>query len=84
MPNYFCYIIPVCIFLSSCTSLKPLTSTVKPDEITELKLLEPYSYISLIRRENIEQPDDSLSFISSRIIIDVLEESRDILPLLTV
>jgi hypothetical protein len=81
MRNYFCYIIPVCFFLSSCTPVKPLTSDVKPDEISELKLLEPYSYISLIRRGNIEQADDSLSYISSRIMIDVLEDSRDLLPL---
>jgi hypothetical protein len=69
------------IILSSCTATKPLTSSVQPAEVTNLKLLEPYSYISMIKKGNKGQVDDSISFISKQLNIDVLKNFTGQLPI---
>lgn len=70
-----------CLILPSCTTTKPLTSNVKPSEVTELKLLEPYSYISMIKKGNKGQLDDSLSSISKQLLFEVLENFKGQIPL---
>lgn len=69
-----------CFILSSCTTTKILTSDVKPTEVTDLKILEPFSYISMIKKGNRGQLDDSISFISRNIILKVLESYKGQLP----
>ena len=71
----------LCIIASSCTASKLLTSDVKPDEVTDLHLLEPFSYISKITKGNRGQIDDSVSFISKQLIIKVLEDFKGQIPL---
>lgn len=71
----FCYI------LSSCTATKLLTSNVRPAEVTDLKFLEPYSYISMIKKGNRGQLDDSISSISKQQVFRVLETFKGPLPL---
>ena len=70
-----------CIILSSCTATRILTSNVKPAEITNLKLLEPYSYISMIKKGNRGQLDDSVSSISKELNIKVLKSFNGQLPI---
>jgi hypothetical protein len=71
----------ICCGLVSCTATKPLTSNVSPNEITELKLLEPYSYISLIKKGNKAQLDDSISSISKQLNLHVLKSFSNQLPI---
>lgn len=69
------------LILGSCTTTKPLTSTVKPDEVTDLKLLEPNSYIYKISKGNRSLLDDSLSITSNKLIIKVLENFKGQIPI---
>jgi hypothetical protein len=70
-----------CIILSSCTATRLLTSNVQPAEVTNLKLLEPYSYISMIKKGNRGQLDDSISSISKQLNINVLKTFNGQLPI---
>ena len=69
------------IVLYSCTTTKPLTSSVTPSEVTDLRLLEPHSYISVIKKGNKGELDDSLSITSKQLIIKVLNDFKNHLPL---
>jgi len=69
-----------CVLLS-CTATKPLTSTVKPTEVTDIKLLEPYSYISMIKKGNRGEVDDSISAISKQVNINILKSMSGQLPI---
>jgi hypothetical protein len=62
-----------CLILSSCTATKPLTSTVAPAEVNDLKLMEPYSYITMIKKGNKGELDDSISAISKQLNINILK-----------
>ncbi len=79
--NFKIILILGCIILSSCTATKLLTSNVRPDEVTDLKLLEPFSYISIIKKGNRGQIDDSTSLISKQHVFKVLGELNSLLPL---
>ncbi len=70
-----------CLLLSSCTATKPLTSSVKSTEVTDLKLLEPYSYISMIKKGNRGELDDSISAISKNLIIEIFTTNNQPIPL---
>jgi len=74
-------VITIFLFTESCTVTKPLTSNVKPGEITDLKLLEPYSYISKIKKGNRGQVDDSISAVSKQLVYKVLESYEGQIPL---
>lgn len=63
----------VCCGFVACTVTKPLTSDVTPAEVTDLKLLEPYSYISMIKKGNRGELDDSISAVSKQLNIDALK-----------
>ena len=67
--------------LVSCTATKPLTSTVKPNEINDIKLLEPYSYISMIKKGNRGEIDDSISALSKQLNISILKNFEEQLPI---
>ena len=71
----------ISLLINSCTTTKMLTSNVNPSEITDLKLLEPFSYISMIKKGNRGQLDDSISYISKNLIIKTLESYVDQMPL---
>jgi hypothetical protein len=58
-----------------------LTSDVKPVEVTDLKIMEPFSYISMIKKGNKSQVDDSLSFLSKQLVFRVIENYKAQLPL---
>jgi hypothetical protein len=75
------FLILCCIILSSCTATKLLTSNVQPAEVTNLKLLEPCSYISMIKKGNRGQVDDSISSISKQLNINVLKNFNEQLPI---
>jgi hypothetical protein len=81
MKHFNVILILSCFILSSCTATKLLTSNVKPIEVTDLKLLEPFSYISMIKKGNRGQLDDSISFISKQLILKVLENYKGQIPL---
>jgi hypothetical protein len=81
MKHFKVILILSCFFLSSCTSTKLLTSNVKPTEVTDLKLLEPFSYISMIKKGNKSQLDDSISSISKQLIVKTLDNYKGQLPL---
>ena len=78
--KHFTFILSLLI-LSSCTATKLLTSNVKPAEVTDLKLLEPYSYISMIKKGNRGGIDDSISSTSKQLLFKVLESYKGQLPL---
>ena len=63
----------LCFGFVSCTITKPLTSDVTPAEVTDLKLLEPYSYISMIKKGNQGELDDSISDVFKWMYIDALK-----------
>ena len=75
------FLILRCVILSSCTATKLLTSNVHPAEVTDLKLLEPHSYISMIKKGNRGQLDDSISSISRQLNINVLKAFNGQLPI---
>ena len=66
--------------LSSCTATKLLTSNVQASEVTDLKLLEPYSYISMIKRA-IGTIDDSISAVSKHLNINVIKGFNGQIPI---
>lgn len=71
----------ICCGFVSCTVTKPLTSDVTPAEVTDLKLLEPYSYISMIKKGNQGELDDSISDISKQLNIEALKSFSGKIPL---
>jgi len=71
----------MCAGFVSCTVTKPLTSDVTPAEVTDLKLLEPYSYVSMIRKGNQGELDDSISAVSKQLNIDALKNLSGKIPL---
>ena len=81
MKHKIIYLILSCIILSSCTATRLLTSNVQPAEVTNLKLLEPYSYVSMIKKGNRGQVDDSISDISKQLNINVLKNFNGQLPI---
>jgi len=81
MKHQTIFLILSCIILSSCTATKLLTSNVQPTEVTNLKLLEPYSYISMIKKGNRGQLDDSISSISKQLNINVLKSFNGQIPI---
>ncbi len=40
------------IFVTSCTTSKPLTSEVQPTEVNDIQQFEPLAFISLIEKGN--------------------------------
>jgi hypothetical protein len=70
-----------CILLSACTATKPLISSVNPTEVTELKLLEPYSYISMVKKGNRGELDDSISAIVKNLITEIITTNNQSIPL---
>ncbi len=61
------------LILTSCSTTKLLTSTVKPYEITNLQKFETLSYISLIERGNQGKYNDTLSYKSKTLFSGVLD-----------
>ena len=74
-------LILTCYVFSSCTPTKILTSNVNPTEVTDLKLLEPFSYISMIKKGNRGQLDDSISSISKQLNINILKNFNGEIPI---
>lgn len=70
----------VLLILSSCTTTRPLTSVVKPAEITDLQILEPVSYISLIETGNKGKYNDSISQSSQVLVTKALKSFPDNIP----
>ena len=70
-----------CLLMLSCTTSKLLTSTLPPAEVTDLKLLEPCSYISKITKGNRGEIDDSMSAVSSQLLVKVAESFKGQIPL---
>lgn len=81
MKHFRVFLILSCLFLSSCTATTLLTSNVKPTEVSDLKLLEPYSYISMIKKGNTSQLDDSISSLSKQLVVRTLWNYKGQLPL---
>jgi hypothetical protein len=65
----------------SCTTTKPLTSFVKPQEITDLQKFETLSYITLIESGNRGRLNDTISNKSRNLFSDVLGTFSNRLPL---
>ena len=59
--------------LASCTTMKLLTSTVKPNEITNLQKFETLSFITLIEKGNRGKHNDTLSNKSKELFSGVLD-----------
>jgi hypothetical protein len=80
-PKNYLILILSCIILYSCTTSKLLTSSIKPQEITDLKLMEPNSYISMIKKGNRGELDDTISSKSEQLVFKVLGNFEGQLPL---
>lgn len=74
-------VIFICLLVSSCTTSKMLTSGLQPAVITDLKMLEPKAYISVITKGNRGEIDDSASFVSGQLITKVAESFKGHIPL---
>jgi hypothetical protein len=81
MKQFKVILILCCFIFSSCTTTKILTSNVKPIEVTDLRMMEPFSYISMIKKGNRSQLDDSISFISKQLVLKVIESYKGQVPL---
>ncbi len=80
--RYSILFIVIAYFLaSSCTTSKILTSGLPPSEISNLKLLEPRSHISIITKGNQGEINDSLCMVSSQLLMKVTESFMGQLPL---
>nr|WP_271544675.1 hypothetical protein [Pelobium sp.] len=69
------------LILSSCATMKPMTSSVKHTEISDLQSFEPVSYISLIETGNKRKFNDSLSQISQKLLTSALKSFPDNIPI---
>ncbi len=74
-------ILLICFILYSCTTTKPLTSSVKPFEVTDLQQIEPYSYISKIESGNKRILNDTASKESRQLLIKISNELKGQIPL---
>jgi hypothetical protein len=61
------------INLTACTANRPLTSAVRPNQITELKKFQTFSYISLVERGNRAAYNDSISAKSRTVFSNMLK-----------
>ncbi|MCW5909511.1 MAG: hypothetical protein KIT62_00465 [Cyclobacteriaceae bacterium] len=75
------FILSVIISLSSCTTTRLLTSSVKANEVTDLQKFETLSYITLIEKANRGTHNDTLSNLSKAIFADVLSSFGNRIPL---
>ncbi len=73
--------IGICFLVTSCTTSKLLTSGLQAAEIIDIKLMEPFSNISVIAKGNLGDIDDSASFVSGNLIINVMEKFKGQVPL---
>lgn len=80
MKNFKLIILLISISVCSCTTTKLLISNIKPYEVTDLQTIEPLSYISKIDKGNRGKLDDNASFNSKQLLIKVLENSKDQIP----
>lgn len=62
--------------LGSCSTTKLLTSNLKPNEVTGLLYLEPFSYISMIEHGNMEILNDSLSNESKQLLNKIVHDFK--------
>jgi len=60
------------MILSSCAGKKQLSSSVHPSQIHDMAIFEPVSRIHLIERGNNTVFNDSLSNVSSGMIVNVI------------
>lgn len=81
MRSNILFVVIVYFLASSCTTSKVLTSGLPSSEISDLKLLEPHSYISKITKGNRGEIDDSLCLVSSQLIMKVTESFMGQIPL---
>jgi hypothetical protein len=75
------FLISCCIIISSCTVTREFTSKVLPEEVKDLKLLEPCCYIEMIKKGNRGQVDDSISNISKQLNVRVLKSYNGKIPI---
>lgn len=76
--NDFFYLLVGALFISSCTTTKPLTSNVKPTEISDIQKFETYSYITLIEGGNRGKLNDTFSNKSKEVFGEALSAFRSI------
>ncbi|MDR1762473.1 MAG: hypothetical protein LBR64_00755 [Dysgonamonadaceae bacterium] len=69
------------VLFTSCSTSKFLTSDVKPVEITDMLKIEPFAYISLIKKGNQGEYSDSVSSISKSALNESVEIFRERLHL---
>ena len=81
MRSYILLVLIIYFLAASCTTSKIITSGLPPSEISDLKLLEPRSYISIITKGNRGEINDSLCSVSSQLIMKVTESFRGQVPL---
>ncbi len=68
-------------FFASCVSTRPLTSSVRATDITDLQLFEPLAYISLIEKGNKGRYNDTLSEKSKIRLTNVISTFGNRLPI---
>lgn len=78
--NLWCVLIAGMLF-NSCGTGKMMVSSVRPDEIRQLKLIEPFSYISFIEKGNRTEHNDSISMLSSALLVEVMDNLNGQIPL---
>jgi len=76
--NDLFYLLVGALFISSCTTTKPLTSKVQPTEISDIQKFETYSYITLIEGGNRGKLNDTVSKKSKEVFGEALSTFRSI------
>jgi hypothetical protein len=72
------YLILGALFISSCTTTKPLTSAVQPTEVNDIQKFETYAYITLIESGNRGKLNDTISKKSKLVFDETLSEFKSI------
>ncbi|HAX93769.1 MAG TPA: hypothetical protein DCY25_07475, partial [Bacteroidales bacterium] len=80
MKSLLTLLIISCLVVSSCIATKILTSDVSPTEISDVRLMEPFSYISMIKKGNRGELDDSISDVSRQLNMEAIKGFNGKIP----
>ncbi len=72
------YLLIGALLLGSCTTTKPMRSSVQPREVNDIQKFETYSYISLIESGNRGKLNDTISKLSKSLLDETISGFRSI------
>lgn len=67
----------ITIIFTSCATNKLISKSVKASEINEPMYFEPLSFINLVEKGNKSKQNDSLSYVSKKILDSIIIENKE-------